>query len=148
MTIAAVSLALGLPAVADVIDRSRLRTASADLEFAARMARSEALKRNTTVTLQVETQHWEVRTGVSPNTVVLHQGNLGPRILAAPASIDFSGSGFTLPTGARLDLDLALASDPTRCAQAGTCRRLQVDAGGAARVCDPRKSVQEQGACT
>lgn len=148
MTVLAVSLALGLPVLSDAIDQSRLRTASADLEHAARMARSEALRRNTTVTLSVVGQAWQVRTGIAPNEVILHQGSLGSRVVAATDTIRFSGSGFTTPTGDRLDLDLALAGDPLNCTQAGVCRRLQVDAGGAARICDPRKSAPHSGACS
>ncbi len=148
MTVLAISLSLGLPALSEAIDQSRLRTASADLEHAARMARSEALRRNTTVTLAVMGQTWQVRTGVAPSELVLHQGSLGSRVLAATDTIRFSGSGFTTPTGDRLDLDLAVAGDPLNCAQAGVCRRLQVDAGGAARICDPRKSAPHTGACS
>ncbi len=148
MTVLALSMTLGLPALSDVIDQSRLRSASADLEHAARMARSEALRRNTTVTLQVLAQQWQVRAGTSPNEVILHQGTLSSRIVASAASIRFSGSGFTTPVGQRLDLDVALAADPLNCAQSGPCRRLQVDAGGAARVCDPRKTASQAGACS
>lgn len=152
MTILAISLALGLPALSDVIDQSRLRAASADLEHAARVARSEALRRNTTVTLSVSGPQWQVRAGNAPNEVILHQGTLGSRVLATSAAIRFSGSGFAsgapTPSSGRLDLDLALAADPLNCSQAGPCRRLQVDVGGAVRVCDPRKAPPQTGACS
>ena len=154
VTIIALTLTLGLPALTEVMDRSRLRAASADLEHAARIARSEALKRNATITLQVFNGGWQVQAGNDPEADVLHRGGLEGRVGVTPSSIAFSGSGFTLPTGTRLDLDLAVGIDPASCSETtsttafSACRRLQVDAGGAARICDPLRSAQQVGACS
>lgn len=141
-------MALGLPTVADVLERSRLISAAADLEHAARMARSEALKRNATVVLAAGPGFWQVSADSSGETEILHAGGLDARVSLDSGSIAFSGSGFTNPVGTQLSLDLALGVDPSICTSSERCRRLQVDAGGVARICVPQKAAGQWGACS
>jgi type IV fimbrial biogenesis protein FimT len=148
VTLVGTGMALGLPTVADVLERSRLVSAAADLEHAARVARSEALKRNTTVVLTAGPGFWQVSADSTGDTEVLHAGGLDARVALDSGSIAFSGSGLTHPVGAQLSLDLALGVDPENCASTQRCRRLQVDAGGLARICDPLKGSGQWGACS
>lgn|GEM_PF-1158465 len=148
VTLVGTGMALGLPTVADVLERSRLVSAAADLEHAARMARSEALKRNTTVMFTAGPGFWQVSVDSSGITEILHAGGLDARVSLDSGAIEFSGNGFTRPVGTQLSLDLVLGVDASNCAAAQRCRRLQVDAGGVARICDPLKGSDQWGACS
>lgn len=89
VTLVGTGMALGLPTVADVLERSRLVSAAADLEHAARMARSEALKRNTTVMFTAGPGFWQVSVDSSGITEILHAGGLDARVSLDSGAINF-----------------------------------------------------------
>ncbi len=96
VAIAAVLLALGVPSFQSLIASQKVKAAASSLQVSLNMTRSEALKRNATVTLAPNsstdwTTGWKI---VDPGTgVILFTTAAVSVVITGPASVKYRGSG-------------------------------------------------------
>src|SRR5512140_1982139 len=94
VVVLAILTAVAAPNLADMIRAQRVKTASFDLFSSLSFARSEAIKRNVSVTL-TPNGGWESGWTVKDanNTLLRDQASLGSISITGPASLIFTGSG-------------------------------------------------------
>lgn len=133
--IVAVLAAIAGPDMARMIRTQRIKTSAFDVLATLTLARSEAIKRNLTVTITPTggdwSRGWTVRD--SNNNVVKEQGELGSVTVAGPAALSYASNG-RLAGVAVPEFDLA-ATDVA----AGSLRCIRVDLSG--------RPVAKEGAC-
>ena len=96
LVILAILSALAAPNMMSMIRNQRVKTASFDTFAGLVLARSEAIKRNSSVTLTpANSSDWSGgwTTTDSNGTVLARQDPLGTAAIAGPASVTFNGSG-------------------------------------------------------
>ncbi|SEI48903.1 type IV fimbrial biogenesis protein FimT [Azotobacter beijerinckii] len=90
-------IAIAIPSYRSLIAEQRIRTTMADLHSALALVRSEAIKRNRSMTLTCDdswTKGWRVASPVSGQPDLLNHGQtIDVAIEAAPKSVVFSASG-------------------------------------------------------
>jgi type IV fimbrial biogenesis protein FimT len=126
--------------------RSRLRSAAADLHQGASLASSEAIKRNIRTELRVVTTMWSVWDVTAVPPVMLRFGLFDPAVSAANLTLAFQSNGRTFPAGAVGTIGVT----PTTmsCGADIRCPSVRITAGGSALICDPSKSTGTYGACS
>jgi type IV fimbrial biogenesis protein FimT len=102
LTILAIMLGLGVPAFRNFTDGQKVKSASYELSTSFAIARSEAIKRNTSVTIAPVTSGswasgWTVKAGTA-NTLVHEQGSFPLLTISrlpsgAPANVVFQATG-------------------------------------------------------
>lgn len=112
MTVLAIMMAVGVPSFRSFVAGQKVKTASYDLMTTLVMARSEAIKRNTDVTIAPETADvwvsgWTVKAGTI--TVVQQQALPGVTITKAPSNITYKSNGRP-DTGSNLYFEVATSS--------------------------------------
>ena len=129
----AIVSSLASPFLGDYIANSRLRESGNALMAEALFAQSEAVKRNGQVRLSVNATGTQVidMTGAAP--VVIRDRQMPDRITVEVLNIDFGSDGMTRPRGTDATIDVI--STGVTCSDAYRCPRLQIDAGGALRLC-------------
>jgi type IV fimbrial biogenesis protein FimT len=127
VAIVAILASAGAPAFGSLIAGQRARAASADLYTALVLARSEAIKRNTEVTLRpAMAGHWEAgwiipNPADSGNRIAVH-GAVAGATISGPASVVYMANG-RVKGDASPSFELTLSGlDTARC--------VQVDLGG------------------
>jgi type IV fimbrial biogenesis protein FimT len=126
--------AIAAPYMGDMIRRQRLKTAAFDVFSSLAFARSEAIKRNTTVTITPTSagdwaQGWRI---VDSNNNILRQQSGWESLTATgPASVVFAGSGRSTA--------LASISLSSSGIEAGSYRCVRLDLSG--------RAVSKEGAC-
>ncbi len=130
VTIFAILVAAALPAYNDFVRNQRVKTASFDLFSSLVQARSEALTRNTTITVTPMSvgnwaSGWEVKTGT---TVLRKQEPIANVTMVgtpnAVASISFTGSGrITAPLNGGIQIYATGTGITTRCIKIDTSGR-------------------------
>src|SRR5205085_7508560 len=121
VTVMAVMLAIGVPSFAEFIRNQRVKTASFEVFASLVFARSEAITRNTSVTLTPSGANWAngwtvtyVDTGGATQT--LRTREAFPTItIAGPASIVYRGSGRLNAAVTPLQLSATGPTVTTRC---------------------------------
>jgi type IV fimbrial biogenesis protein FimT len=104
MTVLVILLGVGVPSFRDFIQGQRVKAAAVDIASSLILARSEAIKRNSTVVLAPAaggwTQGWTVKDAAGTNTLQEQSAATGLTIQvkrlsddASPASITFQASG-------------------------------------------------------
>jgi type IV fimbrial biogenesis protein FimT len=133
--IVAVLAAIAGPDMARMIRTQRLKTSAFDVLATLTLARSEAIKRNLTVTITPTAGDWAKGWTVrdSNNNVVKEQGDLGSVTVAGPANLRYASNG-RLSGVAVPQFDLS-ATDVA----AGSLRCITVDLSG--------RPVAKEGAC-
>ena len=88
VAILAILLALAVPSFQDMIQRTRVRTAAADLTDSLNLARSEAIKRGSSTRLCIDGDNaWAVRwTDAEGTVVVLREGHIADQIELSDSS--------------------------------------------------------------
>lgn len=169
ITLLAILLGLGAPALGNYLQNSKLASAAASYFNGVQMARTEAIRRNlktefiltdtpvsasdaaNTAVLSSSGKNWIVRaaSGAGHSLVEAKAGAEGEGSAAAPAvqvsatapAIPFNGFGATAD-GLSYTIDI---SNPAAgaCAPGGTirCRRIIVSPGGQVAACDPAASA-------
>jgi len=129
----AITATLVTPFLSDYIANSRLRESGNSLMAEALFAQSEAIKRNGQVRLSVTAGGTQVidMTGAAP--VVIRDRLFPDRIAAEVVTVDFGSDGMTRPRGTDATVDIGGTS--VTCSEEYRCPRLQIDAGGALRLC-------------
>ena len=133
MSIIAVLAMAGMPALSDFLANSKLREASNVLVSTTLFARSEAIKRNSTVRVAVQ----------APNLVVLQiDGAVVTQLRSRPLpegvnvpafTADFNGAGQLSPFGTQVNV--ALTSASRTCSQDVRCPSVLIEAGGSVSQC-------------
>lgn len=134
LAILATLAAIAAPNMAAVIRTQRLKTAAFDVYSSIVFARSEAIKRNTTVTItpvaSTWSRGWEIRDG--NNNVLRQQSGWETIESTGPAQIRFGASGRLLA----VVNDIALTAANV---QAAAHRCIKIDASG--------RPVTKEGSC-
>jgi type IV fimbrial biogenesis protein FimT len=125
VTIAAILAAVALPAYNDFVRNQRVKNASFDLFSALVLARSEAVTRNTSVTVTPSGGNWAAGwTVASGGTTIRNQDAMANITITGPTSVTYNGTG---------RLSAALASGFQLSASGGTSiqtRCITVDLSG------------------
>ena len=105
MTLLAVMLGLGVPSFRNFIASQRVKSAAYELSTSMLLARSEAIKRNTSVTITPVTagdwtSGWSVVYTAGGTTTALQNANstAGVAVTGAPATISFGPTGRSTAT--------------------------------------------------
>ena len=95
VTIAAILMAVATPYYRDFVLGQRIRTASYDIASTLTYARSEAIKRNNSVTIAPATGGWQYGWTVSSGAVTLnqHEAPSGVTINGPAGTVVYNGSG-------------------------------------------------------
>ncbi|MDD5247665.1 MAG: GspH/FimT family pseudopilin [Rhodocyclaceae bacterium] len=140
---------MGLPSFATWLQNSQIRTAAEAIQNGLQLARTEAVRQNTTVQFALGTgAGWTVGcvnasascpAAIQSRIAAEGTSNAVVTPTAGQTTIVFNGMGRVTPVPAgTIDIDI---SNPTggACAAAGPmrCLRVAVSAGGQIRMCDP-----------
>lgn len=114
ITILAILLGIGLPAYQALIAQQRVRTTVMDLHSALALARSEAVKRNRTVTLSPAaggwSAGWSIASPVAGQPAILnHTQAGGVDITGGPVAVSFNASGRPPLGGVEVDFTVTSA---------------------------------------
>lgn len=158
MVILAIAVGIAIPSFTSWIERIQVRNLAESVLHGLQVARSEAIKRNTTVafTLTGGTA-WSIDV-VSPATAI--QSRPGPEgdpkaflsiiqpATATPFTVSFNSLGRQVAPGAAVSLSLSNTAD-TECTAAGPfgCYVIEVSLGGLIKMCDPGKPAGTPQAC-
>jgi type IV fimbrial biogenesis protein FimT len=161
MTLLAVLIALGAPAMSNYLQNSKIANATSGYYSAIQTARTEAIRRNvqtqfvltdapfTTMTPASGGRGWAVRASSGAGFARIDakgedegEGNRSTPTLAITASasaVTFNGFGATMPPGSTYVLDISNPAAGSCKTEGGTvrCRRIIVSAGGQIAACDP-----------
>lgn len=109
LTVMAILLGIGIPSFRSFVDGQRVKSASYELMTSMAIARSEAVKRNTSITLAPDTAGtWAAGWTIKAGTTLLHQQPAFPNLTisrlpaAAPATVIFQSTGRPDPASATL----------------------------------------------
>jgi type IV fimbrial biogenesis protein FimT len=133
MAFLAIVSTLASPFLTDYIANSRLRESGNALMAEALFAQSEAIKRNGPVRLAVTATGTQVVDLTGPAPAVIRDRQFPDRIIVETLNIDFGSDGMTRPRGTDATVDVS--GNGITCSADYRCPRLQVDAGGALRLC-------------
>lgn len=101
--ITAILVSLAAPSFRGLIENQRIRAASGDLYMSLALARSEAIKRNTDITLAPVggnwANGWQIAHPTSPSMFIEEHGAVSNFAITGPASVVYQGTG-RLPAGA------------------------------------------------
>lgn len=122
ITVAGVLVAAGVPSFAEFIRNQRVKTASFDLFASLTVARSEAITRNTPVTITPTSTSnwangWRITYVDGTSTITVREHGSMPNItITGPASLVYRGSGRLSGTaGTQFQLSSTGATVTTRC---------------------------------
>lgn len=132
--IIAILAAIAAPYMGDMIRRQRIKTASFDVFSSLSFARSEAIKRNTTVTITPTGGNWAQgwRIEDSNNNLLREQSGWDTLTATGPATVVFAGSGRSSALA-----NISLSSSGL---EAGSSRCVKLDLSG--------RAVSKEGTCT
>lgn len=138
LSILAILAAIAAPNMGTMIRTQRIKTASFDMFSSLVYARSEAVKRNTTVTLTPATGGWQNGWSIADsNGNTLRSapaiGNIS--INGGPSTVVYSGNGRLSPVGTAIQFQLEAADVPT-----ANSRCIKVSSSGS--------PISSEGACS
>lgn len=176
MAIFGILLALAAPSFSAWIRNAKIRTTAESVQNGLQLARAEAVKRNTTVRLQLMDltdnscalntagPHWVVSMDnaagkcgtaasdtLDPRIIQLRNGAEGSdsktTLLAGQSSFVFNGMGRL--TSAPAVIDISNSTTGVSCLPGGNvrCLRVVVSAGGQIRMCDPALPTTDAQGC-
>jgi type IV fimbrial biogenesis protein FimT len=132
----AVMAILGLAALPDLtayLANSQLREGANGVVVAAQMARNEALKLNTTVTLSASGQTLTLSGVVGGANTTLRTTQLPGKVQLSAFTAAFNSSGLLTPFGTTVTITTSLANKT--CTEDMRCPAVRIEAGGTASVC-------------
>jgi type IV fimbrial biogenesis protein FimT len=148
LAVVAILSAMAVPAMRTAIENSHIRAAASSMQNGLAMARAEAVRMNTQVRFTVLPTGWSVRR-VDDNTL-LNRGSGKERAASVVLTISNAETNVVFdPLGRRVgstftQIDITSANPPS----AGyKPMRIQLVAGGTARLCDPAVAATEPKAC-
>ena len=155
VSVTAILLAIATPSMRAFIENVRIRATSESLQNGLALARAEAVRRNQAIEFVRLTTGWVVRvpgTSAALHTASGKEGNNGIAVTIAPSGADRITYDAFGRTTANADgssplstVDIASAHPPS----VGNYRplRVQIQATGAPRVCNPAVSSTDSKAC-
>lgn len=153
LVVVSVLVVVALPSMRVHLANADVRGVAEELRSGLELARTEAIRRNTSVQFQRNGTGW---------TVVVPGANLGQDLLVATRAnrqtqvsvitdtdnIAFNGSGWTNPFGQTMNITLQAANVSACRPQGGIyCLNVVVAAGGLIRSCDPSAVTGSPTAC-
>jgi len=153
MMIVGLLASLALPSMRRHLANADIRGVAEDMRSGIEQARSEAIRRNTTIRFDRNGSGWNVilpASGGVPDTVLASRAARQTQVtLTADVDpISFSGSGWTSPFGQAMNISLqAPSTDGCRPTGGINCLNVAVAAGGLVRSCDPGAASGSATAC-
>jgi type IV fimbrial biogenesis protein FimT len=160
VAIIGVLMALGMPAFQNWIQNTQIRTASEAIMNGLQTARNEAIRRNTAVQFRLDggtSTQWRVNLFIDPDGTPIQsraaeEGSANATITVLPAGADtvtFSALGRVVPNADASDSLNRVTIDNLLIPVVADRRTLQIDipAGGALRMCDPKVAAGDPRAC-
>jgi type IV fimbrial biogenesis protein FimT len=133
LVLVSVLLTMGVPMYRDFILGQQLRATSTDLNIAVITARSEAVKRNRTVTLEPTGGDWGIGWTIpSPNggePDILNHVQAGDISITGPPDVEFSPSGRSELAAFQIDVGVE-TNNVLRCVRLGLDGRTTFEEGG------------------
>lgn len=157
MALAAILIALGVPAMRGVIENGRIRTAGESWKYGITLARNEAVRLNAPVEFVTDATGWQVRR-ITDGTI-LHRGSgkegaSGLSMAFAPAGSDritydaFGRNPAVNPSdGSAPFTQVDIESSNPQTVSGYRPLRLQILAGGMSRLCDPAVDATDPRTC-
>ena len=139
MAIAGILSSAALPSLVSYVINARLKEAGTVLMTESLFARSEAIKRNTTIHVGVQGSVLSVTQTTGTTTTVLRTDTLPVGISAPGFQADFNGSGRSTPFGSTASV--LLGSAAAACSTDIRCPTVTIDAGGSLSQCMPGACV-------
>lgn len=140
ISITAVLLMKGVPAVQALVTNSRLNSAAQALQTTAQLARNEAIRRNETVRLRSSGATLEVlRNPGAADQEVLREVALPTGATTPVFTLDYASSGLTVPFGS--EVQVSVAQGISGCGDDVRCPSVFLGAGGLTRIC-PKGACQ------
>ncbi len=133
MSIIGILAAAALPAVASYMANSQIRESANVVLSSALYARSEAVKRNVVVNLQISGKTMQVIAQDTPTPAVLKSINLSAAVNTPDFIASFDSAGRLTPFGTELTLPVSSAS--LACSSDIRCPAIQFNAGGSVNIC-------------
>ena len=154
MMIVGLLASLALPSMRRHLANANIRGVAEDMRSGIEQARSEAIRRNTTIRFDRNGTGWNIYLPASGGTpdILLFSRAARPQsqvtVTADVDSIAFSASGWTSPFGQAMNISLQ-APSAAACRPAGgiNCLNVAVAAGGLVRSCDPGATTGTATAC-
>lgn len=125
--------ATGLPELASYAANAKLREGAHTLVSSATLARSEALKRNSTVTMSAAGQDVTIAKLVGGVSTTLRTVRLPANVQLSDFVATFDSKGLLTPFGTTLKIDASLPGQA--CSEDIRCPSVRIEAGGTAAVC-------------
>jgi type IV fimbrial biogenesis protein FimT len=154
MMIVGLLTAAALPAMRRHLANADIRGVAEEMRSGVEQARSEAIRRNTTVRFDRNGTGWSVvlpGSGGTPDTTLFSRAQRAQTQVTVNADVDtisFSGSGWTSPFGQAMNINLkAPSADACRPTGGINCLNVVVAAGGLVRSCDPGAAAGSATAC-
>jgi type IV fimbrial biogenesis protein FimT len=153
LAVVGIMTAIALPAMRVHLANADVRGVAEEIRSGLELARTEAIRRNTSVQFQRNGTGW---------TVVVPGANNGADLIVAQRTtrqsqvslttdidnISFNGSGWTSPFGQAMNINLQAPTVSACRPQGGIyCLNIVVAAGGLVRSCDPAAQVGSPTAC-
>lgn len=145
--------AAALPGMRRHLANADIRAVAEEMRSGIEQARSEAIRRNTTIRFDRNGSGWNVilpASGGVPDTVLASRAARQTQVTLTTDvdTISFSGSGWTSPFGQAMNINLQ-APSAGDCRPTGgiNCLNVAVAAGGLVRSCDPGAASGSATAC-
>lgn len=132
LTIAALLAAAAAPNLGNLLTNSRLREAGHLLQTEVLMAQSEAIKRNGRVRVSLSGAAVRLHDMTSGTAVALRERAVSGGVLFPELSFTFGPEGRVDPLA---DVAVDLSASGVVCSSETRCPRLNIDGGGAVRLC-------------
>ncbi len=133
LAIIGLMVSAALPPLAIYLTNSRLREAANGVLTLALWTRSEAIKRNTTTTLQITGVNLKVSTAENGAVQVLRSSSLPGSISTSDFTASFDSFGRITPFGTQATV--VLSSPNQICSEDIRCPAVLVDSGGSVSIC-------------
>jgi type IV fimbrial biogenesis protein FimT len=153
LVVVGILTAVALPPMRMHLANSDIRGVAEEMRSGLELARTEAIRRNTSVQFQRNGTGWNVVVPGADNGADLLVARRGARQAQVTVTTDidnisFSGSGWTTPFGRTMNMALQ-APGISQCRPAGGiyCLNVVVAAGGLVRSCDPAAQAGTPTAC-
>lgn len=153
LVVVGIMTAIALPSMRLQLSNADIRAVAEEMRSGLELARTEAIRRNTSVQFRRDGVGWTV---VVPGATVAQDVTVATRAtrqaqVAVTADIDtisFGGSGWTTPFGRSMTINLQ-APTVGACRPVGgiNCLNVGVAAGGLVRSCDPAAQAGTTTAC-
>jgi type IV fimbrial biogenesis protein FimT len=154
LTIVALLAAAALPGMRRHLANADIRAVAEEMRSGIEQARSEAIRRNTSVRFDRSGTGWNLilpASGGNPDTLLTARAGRTRTQVTVTTDVDtisFSGSGWTTPFGQAMNINLQ-APSAGGCRPTGgiNCLNVAVAAGGLVRSCDPGAAPGTATAC-